>query len=271
MAAWQQIGGDMTWEMHGVVLGKDDPHGRQVHLVRVIPWLEHDREAAVTHGLYLVDEKTVDYDDLDASRSEVQQALRSTGVRPDEYDDLGAMYKADLVAEVSGYDDSRSADTLAEALPDAPEKIAFWGQPETSAKLEEYDRERRREALEANFKTRLTFGVMPAPDALEFALGGEGLEIELQGQDALAFEYATTVAGVSGATDSADEIAETVQALVDAPPPSDLDPDVSANIERVLAEWEDRYGDPSDEEDGIATAAQGVASAMMSALGFEWI
>jgi len=257
--------------MHGVVLAKDDSHGRQVHLVRVMPWLEHDREAAVTHGLYLVDEKTVDYDDLDAARSEVHQALRSTGVRPDEYDALGPMYKADLLAEVSGYDDSRSVDTLAQALPDAPEKIAFWGQPETSAKLEEYDRERRREALEANFKTRLTFGKLPAADALEFALGGEGLEMELQGQDALAFEYATALAGVSGATGSAEDIVETVRALADAPLPSDLDAEALGAVERVLSEWDERYGDPSDEESGIAAVAQSVASGMMSALGFEWI
>lgn len=271
-AVWQQIGGDMTWEKHGLVLAKDDPRGRQVHLVRVTPWLEHDAEAAVTHGLYLVDEKTIDYDDLDPAGSEVRQALRSTGVRPDEYDELGPSYKADMLAAVSGYDDSRSVDKLADALPDAPEKIAFWGQPETAAKLEEYDRETRREALEANFKTRLTFGVLPPLEAIEFALAGEGLEMELQGQDGLAFDYATAAAGVSGSTGSATEIAETVQALAGAPPPAALDAEaLEPGVERTLTAWEDRYGDPLDDEEGIAAAAQGLASAIMTTLGFEWI
>jgi hypothetical protein len=273
MSNWQQIGGDMTWEKYGVVLALDEPRVRQVRLVRVTPWLEHDKEAAVTHGLYLVDEKTVDYDDLEAFRSEVKQALRSTGVRPDEYDELGPKYKAQLLADTSGYEDSRSVDKLAEALPDAPENIEFWGQPETSANLDEYDQETRREALEANFDTRMTFGVMPEMDALEFALGGEEFEMEFQGESSLAFEYATTVAGIAGDTSSTEEFAATVGALAGAPPLSELAPEAleSTALQRILDEWERRYGDLDDESTGIAAAAQTIASDMMSAIGFEWI
>jgi hypothetical protein len=272
MGNWQQIGGDMTWEKHGLVLAKDDPRVEQVYLVRVTPWLEHDREAAVTHGLYLVDEKTVDYDDLEPSRPEVQQALRSTGVRPSEYDELGRVYKADLLASVSGYEDSRSVNKLAAALPDAPEKIDFWGQRETGANLEEYDRQARREALEANFRTTLTYGTVPPIEALEFALGDEEFNMDLEGQPGLAFEYARLVAGISGDTSSAETLAETLNALASAPPPAELDPDsVDSGVASVLDEWERRYGDPDDESDGIAEAARSIASDIMSAIGFEWI
>ena len=56
MNKWRQIGGDMTWEKYGVVLARSNTEARQVDLVRIVPWMEHDKEAAVTHGLYLVDE-----------------------------------------------------------------------------------------------------------------------------------------------------------------------------------------------------------------------
>jgi hypothetical protein len=96
--------------------------------------------------------------------------------------------------------------------------------------------------------------------------------MELQGQDSLAFEYATALVEGAGSTDTAEEFARTIEALTAAPPPTELDPDtVDSNLERVLAQWERRYGDPSDEEDGIAASAQSLASSMLSALGFEWV
>ena len=96
--------------------------------------------------------------------------------------------------------------------------------------------------------------------------------MNLKGQDALAFEYATSIAGVSGSTASAEEVAATVTALVEAPAPSELEPNVlDSRLGRVLEEWEQRYGNPSDEEDGIAAVAQRIASDILASLGFEWV
>ncbi|MDX2116265.1 MAG: hypothetical protein SFZ24_11700, partial [Planctomycetota bacterium] len=131
--------------------------------------------------------------------------------------------------------------------------------------------ETRRESLEANFDTRFSFGEMPSLDALAFALGGEGLEIDLKGEDALAFEYATRLADVPGATGDAEELAETVKALAAAPDPANLDEDALAQVAEVLAAWERRYGDPSDEERGIAQAAAELASSLLASIGFEWV
>ena len=267
MSKWRQIGGDMTWERYGAVLARSNPEARQVDLVRIVPWMEHDREAAVTHGLYLVDETTVDTDDLSPDRRNVKEAMRSAGIDVDEWRTLAPEYQAEMVANHDGYEQSRSVDRLADALPDRPEDIQFHGQKETGELLEAYDDDMRREALEANFKTRLSFGQVPPLDAVTFALGGEAYEMELQGQDALAFEYAMAAAGASGDVSSPESFVETVRALADAPSPEDF-VDAPAH---VLSDWEERYGDPSDDEDGIAVVARRIASDMLGTIGFEWI
>jgi hypothetical protein len=251
-------------------LGKLDPKAGQVELVRITPWLEHDHEAAVSHGLYLVDSTTVDVDDLGLEQRNVREALRSAGIDAAEFEALEPEHKAELLASYQGYEDSRSVDDLAEALPAPVKEIAFWGGPESEANLAEYDRDLRRESLEANFKTRMSFGVMPADEAITFALGDRPFTMDLKGEDELAFEYATTVAGVSGEVDTAESFIETVKALADAPVPSELDA-AEPSVTKVLARWEDRYGDPSDDDSGIASAAQSLASAMLDTLGFEWV
>jgi hypothetical protein len=188
----------------------------------------------------------------------------------DEYTALSPENQAEIVSAYRGYEDSRSVDSLASALPGPVDAITFWGGKETDEKLAEYDRDLRREVLEDNFETHLTFGVMPDEAALTFAFGDDEFSMDLQGQDALAFEYATAVAGVPDDTSTAEAFAATVQALAEAPSPAELaKPDV--HVERVLAKWEERYGDPSDEEGGIAAAAQSVAASLMESLGFDWV
>ncbi len=270
MSGWKQIGGDMSWERHGVVLGNVDPKAGQVELVRITPWLEHDHEAAVSHGLYLVDSTTVDFDDLALDLPRMREAMRSAGIEAAEFEALEPEHKAELLASYQGYEDSRSVDALAKALPAPVKEIAFWGGPETAANLAEYDRELRREALEANYKTRMSFGVMPSDEAITFALGDSPFTMDLKGEDELAFEYAISVAGVSGDVDTAESFIETVKALSETPLPSELD-GAEANVAKVLARWEDRYGDPNDDDSGIVNAAQSLASAMLDNLGFEWV
>ena len=60
------------------------------------------------------------------------------------------------------------------------------------------------------------------------------------------------------------------KAPAEAPPPSELGTS-NRRITQVLERWEDRYGDASDEESGIANAAESLASAMLDTLGFEWV
>jgi hypothetical protein len=270
MGGWKQIGGDMSWERHGVVLGKLDAKSRQVELVRITPWLEHDHEAAVSHGLYLVESTVIDIDDLGTERPYMHNVLLSVGMGAAEFEALEPDHKAEILASYQGYEGSRSVDALASALPGPVKEISFWGGPESQSNLADYDRELRREALEANFKTRMTFGVMPADEAIAFALGDGPFAMDLKGEDELAFEYATALAGIPGDVDTPEAFTQTVKALAEAPRPSELESS-DRRIAQVLARWEDRYGDASDEESGIATAAQSLAAAMLETLGFEWV
>ena len=271
MSNWKQVSGDMTWERHGVVLAKDEPRHRQVHLVRIVPWLEHDREAAVTHGLYLVDEAVLDYEDLDPEDPRIRAALRSAGLDAEEYLQLTPALRAEVLASHEGYEESRSVDRLRDALPAPVHQVEFWAGPESDEKLLGYDRELRREVLEANFDTRLSFGEPPPAEALEFALGDENFQMELSRRDAVAFEYAMAIAGAKGDTDDPGNFASTIRALVDAPSAEQLDPATTdPRIETLLETWRCRYGDPSDHEQGIAATSQELASRFMSAIGFDW-
>jgi hypothetical protein len=270
MGGWKQIGGDMSWERHGVVLGKLDQKSRQVDLVRITPWLEHDHEAAVSHGLYLVDATVFDLDDLGGDQPHVRDAMRSVGMEPAEFEALEPEHKAEILASYQGYEDSRSVDALAKALPAPVKEISFWGGPESQSNLADYDRELRREALEANFKTTMTFGVMPPDEAIAFALGDGPFAMDLKGEDELAFEYATAVAEIPGDVDSPEAFIQTVKALAEVPLPSELESG-DRRVSQVLARWEKRFGDPSDEESGIANAAESLAAAMLETLGFEWV
>jgi hypothetical protein len=271
MAGWKQVSGDMSWERHGVVLAHVDPRAGQAELVRIIPWIEHDHEAAVTHGLYLVDSTTLDFADLEPDSRTVQDALQSAGISVDEYNELAPEHRADLLASYAGYPDTRSANKLAKALPAPVDEIEFWGGRETANNLKDYDADLRREVLEANFETRMTFGVMPESKALHFALGGEKFHMKLVGEDELAFAYATTLADVSGQVDTAEDLEATIRALAEAPPPAELPAAKLHKVRHTLSEWEDHYGDPNDEESGIANAAQSLAASMLETLGFEWV
>jgi hypothetical protein len=270
MSGWRQIGGDMSWERHGVVLAKLDAKSRQVELVRITPWLEHDAAAAVSEGLYLVDSTTVDVDDLGIDDPDVRKAMRTAGIDSAEFEALVPEFKAEILASYRGLEDGRTVNTLAAALPGPAEEIAFWSGRETTAKLADYDRELRREALEANFETRMRFGAMPNRQALAFALGDEPFALDLKGADALAFKYAIAVAGIDGSVDTTDLFLETVKALAESLPPTEL-VDRDPSIEELIGRWAELYGDPSDDDSGIASTAQSLASAMLETLGFEWV
>jgi hypothetical protein len=260
----------MSWDRHGAVLGKLDPKARQVELVRITPWLEHDHEAAVSHGLYLVESSAIDIDELGVERPYMKDVLASVGMAATDFEALEPEYKAEIVASYSGYEGSRSVNALAKALPAPVKEIAFWGGPESQSNLADYDRDLRREALEANFKTTMTFGVMPPDEAIAFALGDGPFTMDLKGEDELAFEYATAVAEIPGDVDSPEAFTQTVKALAEAPLPSELGSG-DRRVSQVLARWEKRFGDPSDEENGIANAAESLAAAMLETLGFEWV
>jgi hypothetical protein len=103
-------------------------------------------------------------------------------------------------------------------------------------------------------------------------MGGQPFEMGLEGRDALAFAYAVECAGTSGSTETAEEFLGTVEALSAAPPPTELAPgELPSRLESVLADWEEWYGDPSDEDGGIAASARSLASSMLGTIGFEWV
>lgn len=115
-----------------------------------------------------------------------------------------------------------------------------------------------------------TFGAVPSVEELEIALDGAGFDMNLQGQDSLAFEYSMLIAGLSGDTSTPQHLHDVLVALVNTPSPDeveneDLD-DPHSRLSFVLRKWEERYGNLS-----ISEAASSIASGIMQHLGTEWV
>lgn len=117
-------------------------------------------------------------------------------------------------------------------------------------------------------KKSTTWGEIPDVAELEKLMGDEGFDMNLQGVDSLAWEYAMTLSPnvMAGGTDSAEQLHASLEALVNAPDPDDLSDEQYEEVERVLDQWYGRYGD-----DRIEEAAWNLASSMMEVLGVEWI
>ena len=125
----------------------------------------------------------------------------------------------------------------------------------------------KKEDRELNEKT-MTWGDLPSEDVFEDLMDGKAFNMKLQGADSLAFEYAMTLSDNPGAgsTASAGSLRATIEALINAPEPDELSDDQYEEVENVLDEWNDRYGDVSIEE-----TAWSLASGIMEVLGIEWI
>lgn len=192
---WRQISGDVNWSDYGIVLAKDIPSAEQVELVRIEPWLEHDSSAILTYGgLFIVDEATFDYDDLDSSRKDVKSAMQTVGMDQEDYDKLEPVHKAEVYASTHGYGgEGRTTSDLVKALPDRPEDIEFFHGKETVESVRAAEADQRRAALDKLFDTSFDFGEMPSDDAIEFAVEG-GFVQELDGNDVAGYGYAVLVA-----------------------------------------------------------------------------
>lgn len=111
------------------------------------------------------------------------------------------------------------------------------------------------------------WGTIPSEGELEYLMGNEEFDMDLQGADSLAFDYATELGpGLSGSTASPSALRATLIALVEAPEPSELDDDDYEDVEYILDEWYEKYPDES-----IQAAAWSLASSIMEVLGIEWI
>lgn len=132
-----------------------------------------------------------------------------------------------------------------------------------------------REAFSSNRKIKETvnkmrtedWGTIPSAGELEYLMGDEDFDMDLQGADSLAFDYAVEFGpGSAGSTSSPEGLRSTLVALVDTPDPSDLSDEEYEDVEYILDEWYKKYPDES-----IQAAAWSLASSIMEVLGVEWI
>ena len=198
MSKWKQVGGDRDFSGTGCTLAKVDKRSRQVELVRITPWLEMDSAALKDgYGFWDVSTKTVDYEDLGVDREDVRSAMHSRGLDEDEYKKLGPEYKAVLLADHEGYEDSTSTNDFAEALPCPFEEVEFYAGQVPASKIAEINKiinkSMRREVVTKLYGGHSSRRV-PDLAALELALGDEPLDLQLDDDEAQALRYALAVA-----------------------------------------------------------------------------
>lgn len=285
MGKWKQISGDVNWDKYGCLLARVNTNGRDVDLVRIEPWLEHDSSALRTHGLWLVDHGTVDYSDMGVDSRDVQGAIQTAGVDAAEYKKLPVEGKAQVIVEYRGLGgESRSVNDLMEALPDKPENITFWHGKETADSIRNANTEMRREALDSGklFKTSGRFPKLPEDEALEFILADDEWEFNLDDNAVAGLGYAQLFGAPSVDLDkksgkltirSPREFAKIVRSLSEAPLAKEVGPSKHHLIEKYLG-WTDtnKSDDMSRDEaaDELAESAHEAAENLLSEIGFSW-
>lgn len=291
MPKWKQISGDVNWADYGVVFAKDDKENKSVELVMIEPWIEHDSSAIKTHGLYLVEERTVDYSDMGVDDDAVKGAIESTGMDEREYKKLSPAHKAEVIASYNGYasysGEGRSTNDLLGALPDKPENIEFWHGKETEESVKNSNREMRKAGLEKVFDTRLDFGEMPEKKALEFAWGDdEKIVFEIDDNEKTGLGYAKLFAhslpdrGFNPRNDQwvvegADEFATIVEKLAKAPKGEGMGHGDLFKVKHYLGHPD--LGEGEEEEERLREMATEMAESshelainLMGQLGFDW-
>lgn len=118
------------------------------------------------------------------------------------------------------------------------------------------------------YKKSVSWGEIPDEEELDALMDEEPFDMQLQGADSLAFEYAMELSEnpAAGNTSDANGLRATLEALVDVPKPDELSEDQYEEVESVLDAWYDRYG-----SDDIEETAWSLASSIMEVLGVEWI
>jgi hypothetical protein len=282
MTKWKQVSGDQDFSGTGCTLARDNRSSRSVDLVRITPWLELDSDALRNgYGLWDVSTKTVDYEDMSVERDETRSALKTAGLDPLEYKKASPADKADVIAEHSGYEDSRSTSDFADALPTPIDQIEFWAKG--SHNIAEINRQMRYEATQKLYGGSAR--KIPKDDALEFATNGEPFELDLDDQQTQGARYALAVASKTGswkppmsddhklATKDVTELKGLLAALLTAPKSKDLDNDLLAKLTKSYTrDFEldevgrsDRVNDMIDED---AEASHELARTILGELGF---
>lgn len=118
------------------------------------------------------------------------------------------------------------------------------------------------------YKKSVSWGEIPDEEELDALMDGEPFDMQLQGADSLAFEYAMDVSDnpAAGSTSNAAGLHATLQALVDVPKPDELSDEQFDEVWSVLHAWDKRY-----KNDDIEETAWSLASSIMEVLGVEWI
>jgi hypothetical protein len=284
MSQWKQVSGDMSFDSHGLVLAKDE--GSYVDLVKIDPWLELDSSSlSEGYGFWCVDSTTIDKDDMGLNGRDVKEAIRSVGMDPEEYEKLEPIYKAEIIASYSGYDDSRSTSDYADALPAPIEEIEFWSGPGSKFDVASINDEMRMAVVYKLYGGDFDEDDLPDDEALELAWGDGPRTFDLDDDQAQALRYAYAV--TSGSYDwqpprdddrklvIADAMAfkrllETLQAAPDsADQPATAITKLQAAYQGSFdLDWEDKREQTAYLIDEDAKEAKNLIKELLSRLGF---
>lgn len=283
MAKWKQVDGDVDFSGTGCTLARDNRGAGQVDLVRITPWLEMDSSAlGEGYGFWDVSSKTVDYGDLAITNRGVMGAMKSAGMDVMTYKRLSPAHKAAMLAEHEGYEDSTSTNDFAEALPCPIGEVEFY-RDKSSEKTADINHEMRREVVQKLYGGRP--GKVPKDEALELALGGEPLSVDLDDNDTQAARYALAAASGNGtwpppmpsdhklSITDAFALKQLVSALLAAPKSKDLDTETHAKLVRTyVRDFElvevGRQGRVNDMIDEDAESARQLGRTILEDLGF---
>jgi len=146
----------------------------------------------------------------------------------------------------------------------------FLGVVKNSLKVNEQKKKSEKKPIkEHRSKKTMTFGQIPPAEELFKLMNGEEFHLNLQGEGSLAFEYAVRLSQdpLAGSLAPGKGMESTLQALVNAPSPSEIPDEEYETVQKILDHWYSRYG----EDHPIEEAAWSIASDIMGVLGIEWI
>jgi hypothetical protein len=283
MAKWKQVEGDRDFAGVGCTLARDQRRAGQVELVRITPWLEMDSSALRDgYGFWDVSSKTVDYSDLAITNRNVMDAMKSAGLDVMTYKRLSPAHKAAMLAEHEGYEESTSTSDFGKALPAPIGEVEFYA-GKSREDVADINRAMRREVVQKLYGGRPS--KVPPEAALELALGGEPLSVDLDDDQTQATRYSLAAATCTWrwpepkADDNklvaadASSLRLLLAALLAAPASKDLEAESLAPLQLTYMrdfelDWEDKGEQVRSMIDDDSRNARELARDILGDLGF---
>jgi hypothetical protein len=194
MSKWKQVSGDVNFSDFGCVLAKTDKTLGSVELVQITPWLEMDSAALKEGcGFWEVSTTSIDYSEMGVDKPDVKSALSYVDMDAKVYKKLDPAHKAEIIARISAYGDSRSTNDFKDALPASIDEIEFYGGSSSKKNIKDINDSMRLEVVSTLYGGNYRGEKIPNDDILEMAFGDEKRTFDINEDQAQAIRYALAV------------------------------------------------------------------------------